>query len=547
MSISKINGVLFKKLVINGAINLKNNSEMIDELNVFPVPDGDTGTNMQMTMMGGVREIKEIDSKSLVDITKMFSRGLLMGARGNSGVILSQFFRGIHLGIEEIKNSYATVLEFYNALKRGYEVAYKAVVDPKEGTILTVVREAYEDIKTKVNKDTDLETLLKLYLEAAKKSLENTPNLLPVLKEANVVDSGGTGLVKIIEGMLLFLEGKTLKLKEDLDEKKSTEKIGAKALEDFDIKFGYCTEFILMLKSPKEFDESFLKEPFNNLGDSMVVVTDDDLVKVHIHTNNPGVILNIAQKYGEFKTLKIENMRLQHSNLICEDNCNKNVVPLKKYGFISVCNGDGIKDTFKDLGVDIVIDGGQTMNPSTNDFVEAINKINAENIIILPNNSNIYLAAEQSTKLIKNKNVKVLKNNSIASGYSSLMVFNADENLEENLKLMSEKVQNTQVGEITYAIRDSKVNMVNIKEGDFISIAKGKIISASKTRKEALKKLLENIILDDNEIITVFYGSDVTDDELEELKSIIEGIHEEIELELINGNQDIYSYIIAVE
>lgn len=547
MPVTKINGVLFKKMVINGAINLKNNSDMIDELNVFPVPDGDTGTNMQMTMMGGVREIKELDSKSLVDITKTFSRGLLMGARGNSGVILSQFFRGVHLGLTEIKNSQATVHEFYNALKKGYEIAYKAVVDPREGTILTVVREACEKIKSKVNKIQTLEELLKAYLEEAKKSLENTPNLLPVLKEAGVVDSGGTGIVVIVEGMIQALEGKILSLNDDKNEEANKERVfGAQALEDFDIKFSYCTEFILVLDKPKDFDESFLKDPYNNLGDSLVVVSDDDLVKVHVHTNAPGVVLNIAQKYGEFKTLKIENMKFQHENIIHKDH-KKEVLPMKKYGFIAVCTGDGIKETFKELGVDKIIDGGQSMNPSTHDFIQAIEEINAENIIILPNNSNIILAAEQSAELTPNKNIRVLKNSSIASGYSALMVFDPEVEIDDNITEMTNKVKQTQVGEITYAVRDTEFKQIKIKNGDFIAISKGEIITADQARIEAVKKLLNSILYKNNEIVTLFYGSDVLDDEINIVKNYIEELHQEIEIELIKGNQEIYSYIIAVE
>ncbi len=550
MSVVKLNGILFKKMIINAAINLKNHCEEIDKLNVFPVPDGDTGTNMQMTMFAGVREIQDVASKSITEITKMLSRGLLMGARGNSGVILSQFFRGVYLGFSKVENGSATLEQVTEALISGYKTAYKAVMDPKEGTILTVVREAALEVEKNKNNYKNLDQLLNEYLKFAKISLENTPNLLPVLKEAGVVDSGGTGFVRILEGMILALEGKMLTLKE---ETQTETKSGIQALENVDIKFGYCTEFILNLKEPSLFDESFLKDPYSNMGDSLVCVVDDDLVKIHVHTNQPGTILNIAQEYGEFKTLKIENMRLQHSELLdkaeIEEN-NDKIQERKKYGIISVCNAPGVKKVFCELGCHYIIDGGQTMNPSADQFLKAIEIVNAENVIILPNNSNIILAAEQSKKLLDGNsscNVEIIKNKSIASGYAALLLFDESESLEENINIMTEKVNTMNVGELTYAVRTTEVNGVKVNESDYIGIANGKLVCSLENKTAAAKELLSHIVSSESEIVTIFYGTKVSDSEIEELSDYIRQIDSLIEIEIIASNDDLYDFLVAVE
>ncbi len=542
MEIINVNGSLLKKMVINGAINLKNNYQEIDRLNVFPVPDGDTGTNMQMTMMAGVKEIDGLETNSVTEVAKKLSRGLLMGARGNSGVILSQFFRGIFKGTENLKGSEATVKEFIKCLTCGQEVAYKAVMEPVEGTILTVVREAAQFVSKNSSKYKTINAVLDAYLSQAKISLENTPNLLPVLKEAGVVDSGGAGFVKVIEGMIMALNGQML----EYDNSKNNKQAENISFDASDIKYGYCTEFILQLKKPESFNESDLKTPLSLIGDSLVVVQDEDLVKIHVHTNQPGKALNTAQKYGEFKTLKIENMREQHSELMNNEQ-QQEAKPKKKQAMIAVCFGDGLKKTFQDLGVDYIIDGGQTMNPPTEEFVKAVEACNAENVIIIPNNSNVILSAEQSAKICENVNIFVLKAKTISQGYASLMVFDPSAEAATNFNEMQDAIKNVNSGEITFAVRDTEINNVTIKSGDFIGIVNGKIVSSKEKRIDTSKAVLETCINEDSQITTIFFGKDADETELEELEKYCYSLNKDIEVEIIEGNQDIYSYIIAVE
>lgn len=540
MATNRVDVSLFKKMVINGATNLKNNYKEVDELNVFPVPDGDTGTNMQMTIMAGVREIENVsENTSFSSFTKTLSRGTLMGARGNSGVILSQFFRGIYNELENVSASYITIEKFASALINGYKIAYKAVMQPVEGTILTVVREAGEMLEKDLKAFNNIQKLMEAYLNQAKKTLAYTPELLPVLKEAGVVDSGGAGFVKIIEGMVLALKGKILALEESTSKSSS-----AAETVDADIKYGYCTEFIVQLEDPKSFEEDVLREYLLNMGDSLVIVQDDELLKVHVHVNRPGDVLNKALEYGFIRTTKIENMRLQHTAIIEAEAAPKEK---QKYALISVCFGDGIKKTFKDLGVDYIIDGGQTMNPSTEDFINAIKEVNAENVIILPNNSNVILAAEQAAKLCENENVRVLKCKTLAAGYASLMVFDQNNTIDENFEDMTRAIQGMKAGEITYAVRDTEIKGVKIESGDFMGISQGDILVSVKDRIEATKSLLEKMIDDDSEIITIFYGKDVLEEEVAGIEEYLEEFNPDIEIEIIPGMQDIYSYIIAVE
>ena len=553
MTYTSVSGSLFKKMVINGAINLKNDLKEIDDLNVFPVPDGDTGTNMSMTMMSGVRDIQNSDTISISEISKTLSRGLLMGARGNSGVILSQFFRGIYTGMENIKGSSATVNEFIDCLVSGYKVAYKAVMTPVEGTILTVMREAGEKINETRNDFSDIESVLVKYVEYAEVSLANTPNILPVLKDAGVVDSGGAGFLKVVKGMLMALQGITLEI---TSTEASTNQSAQANFDSKDIKFGYCTEFILILNKPNEFQESDLRSPLSIIGDSLVLVKDEDLCKVHVHTNNPGRALNMAQRHGEFKTIKIENMRLQHTELLNKETTKKEepvtpVTPVstekKKYALIAVCFGDGIKNVFKELGVDYIIDGGQTMNPSTEDFVKAVETLNAENIIIIPNNSNVIMAAEQTKKLCDNANIEVLRTKTIAHGYASLMVFDETNSLEDNVEEMSAAIKNVSAGEVTYAVRDTEINGVKIKSGDFMGILNGEIVISTLNRIDAVKHVLESSVTEDSLIVTLFAGKGVPTSEVDELVEYATSLNEEIEVQVVDGKQDIYSYIVAVE
>ncbi len=541
MAVSSISVALFKKMVMNGAINLKNNHKKIDELNVFPVPDGDTGTNMSMTVMSGVREMDSCESSSIIEVGKVLSRGALMGARGNSGVILSQFFRGVYVGMQKLDHNELTVEDFMNCLDSGCKVAYKAVMEPVEGTILTVVREAAENTKQHLNEFKTIDQLLKYYHSEAQKSLNNTPNLLPVLKEAGVVDSGGAGFLEIVEGMIMALNGKMLEASEATPKQAS-----AAGNLDVEIKFGYCTEFILDLKDPQNFDEGTLKSVLSMLGDSLVVVKDDNICKVHVHTNRPGRALEAAQKYGEFVTLKIENMRLQHSSLK-EGASDEESQPKKHFALVAVCFGEGISQTFKDLGVDYIIEGGQTMNPSTEAFVEACKAVHAENIIIIPNNGNVVMAAAQAAKLMDKSRVEVLKAKTIAQGYASLMTFDAEQTMEANLEAMTEAVEHVKTGEVTYSIRDTEIGGVKIAAGDFMGIANGEIIVSTKNQKDALNGTLESLIDEESQIVTFFCGNDAKEEEIELLEDMCRTYNSSVEVEIIEGKQDIYSYIIAVE
>lgn len=543
MATNLVDVSLFKKMVINGAINLKNNYKEVDDLNVFPVPDGDTGTNMQMTIMAGVREIENVSvTSSFSTFTKTLSRGTLMGARGNSGVILSQFFRGIYNELEGVNESKITIEKYAKALINGYKIAYKAVMQPVEGTILTVVREAGELLEKKLGTYKNIEQLMIDYLDQAKKTLSNTPELLPVLKEAGVVDSGGTGFVKIVEGMLYSIQGKQLEL---VDEQKVNSVKNEQ--NEQDIKYGYCTEFIVQMKNPLSFDENSLRDYLSAMGDSLVIVQDEDILKVHVHVNKPGDVLNKALEYGDIRTTKIENMRLQHSAIIEATNAEEKTKEKQKYAIISVCFGDGIKKAFKDLGVDYIIDGGQTMNPSTEDFVNAIKAVNAENVIILPNNSNVILAAEQAAKIVDDENVRVLKCKTLAAGYASLMVFDLNNTIDDNYEDMTRAISSMKAGEVTYAVRDTEIKGVKITSGDFMGLSQGEIVVSVPNRVDATKDLLTKMIDDDSEIVTIFFGKDVKEDEVKEIEDYLEELNEDIEVEIVPGMQEIYSYIIAVE
>lgn len=534
MPVTKISGALLKKMVTNGAVNLKNCYAEVDALNVFPVPDGDTGTNMSMTMMAGIREIENVSSKQIVQILKNLSRGLLMGARGNSGVILSQFFRGVYTELKTITKDYISLTEFANALYGGYKMAYKAVMSPVEGTILTVVKDAANAING--NTYATLDDLVDAYLTAAKESLANTPKLLPILAEAGVVDSGGAGFVKIVEGMQMMLNGEKLHIQTD------EEKAKAKEQQEQEIKFGYCTEFVIELAEPDKFIESDLKEQLTSMGDSLVLVRDENLLKVHVHVNKPGEVLNIAQSLGEIVTTKIENMRIQHTQFI-EPKKQEH----KEIGIISVCFGDGIKKAFTELGTDYIIDGGQTMNPSTEQFLKAIDNVDADSYIIIPNNSNVILAAEQAATLVENKKVVVLKAKSIASGYSALINFDPEASIDDNFENMSDVIDTVKTGEVTYAVRDTEIDGVKINSGDFMSLSGKKIFSSTKERIDAIKSLIDGLIDRDSEIVTLFYGIDVDEEEVNSVTDYINEIDEEIEIEVIEGKQDIYSYIVSVE
>ncbi|MDE7095508.1 MAG: DAK2 domain-containing protein [Anaeroplasmataceae bacterium] len=539
MSVSSVSVALFKKMVMNGAINLKNNHKKVDELNVFPVPDGDTGTNMSMTVMSGVREMDSCESSSIIEVGKVLSRGALMGARGNSGVILSQFFRGLYVGMKELDHNFLSIEDLMTCFESGCRVAYKAVMEPVEGTILTVVREAAENTRSHMSEFKTIDALLECYQREAQKSLENTPNLLPVLKESGVVDSGGAGFLEIIKGMIMALNGKMLEANEGVQTAPQEEK----PVEMTNI---YCTEFFISLKDPKNFDEGVAKSSFSCLGDSLCMVLENNTCKVHLHTDHPGRVLEQALKYGELTDIKIENQKIQHTHLKTGAKELGNG-PKKPFALIAVCFGEGISQTFKDLGVDHIIEGGQTMNPSTEAFVEACNSVNAENIIIIPNNGNVVMAASQATTLVKGAKVEVLKAKTIAQGYASLMVFDPESDMATNLEAMMEAVEHVKTGEITYSVRDTEIGGVKIAEGDFMGIANGEIVVSTKKQSDALESLLNKLIDEESQIITFFCGKDVKAEEKEVLEDLCQKVNANVEVEIIDGEQDIYSYIISVE
>lgn len=536
MSVVQIDVALFRKMVINGAINLKNHQAEVDAFNVFPVPDGDTGTNMSMTVTSGIRELETCESSSIIDNAKVLSRGALMGARGNSGVILSQFFRGLYVGLKEIQHNFLDIHDFMNCLNSGCKVAYKAVMEPVEGTILTVVREAAENTEKKIDSFNSINDLLAYYYDEACASLARTPDLLPVLKEAGVVDSGGAGFCKVVEGMLLALQGKMLKVEEDSAEDKKEKKI--------ETKYIYVTELKLDLKKPDSFDVKELIAPLSLLGENVKVEKNDNIASVSINTDRPGRVIEICQKQGEFVTFKIENIKTSHEEVKTEEVSKE---PMKSSALIAVCFGSGIVQTFKEMGVDYVIEGGQTMNPSTESFVEAIKTVNAKNVIIIPNNGNVVMAAKQAAGLVGGVNVAVLPAKTIAQGYVSLVNYNPDASLDENVQAMTEQIEHVTSGEITYSIRDTEIKGVKINSGDFMGIADGQILVSTAKKLDALNELLQRIIKEDSEIVTLFVGSDVTEDEKAILEEYCLNVNSDLDVEIIDGNQDIYSYIIAVE
>lgn len=558
MSTLKLDGNLFKKLIINGSIKLKNNMSRIDDLNVFPVPDGDTGSNMSATMSAGAMAVKQTEEEELGKVAKVLSRGMLMGARGNSGVILSQLFSGIAKGLENLVT--ANMIEFSEALRRGVEQAYASVIHPVEGTILTVSREGADRVVSAEKDLEDFEELFEIYLKELRASLIRTPELLPVLKEVGVIDSGGAGFIEVVEGMQAALLGK--ELVDDVVE--PAQQTGVQKANKGHIAagehFGYCTEFIMQIEKMSEFSQTKFIEMIQPLGDSLVVVQDDNILKVHIHTKTPGDAMNLAQYYGYFVNIKIENMTLQHNEVLIhqdidhQDDCNcghdhsHSIAPAlkKKYAIVAVVNGTGLKETFIEMGCDYIIDGGQTMNPSVEDFVNATKQINASHIIIIPNNKNVMLSAETARDMIEDKSVHVLRAKTVAQGYSALTMFDATEDIETNLSEMNGYIDNVKTGEVTYAIRDSKNNGVEIKKDHFMSIYNGQIIQSLPTRLEATEALISHMVEDASEIMTIMYGKDVSDDEINTITEFVEE-NFDLEVDVIQGGQDVYSYIISVE
>lgn len=556
---TKIDGILLKQMIISGANNLYNNYPEVDALNVFPVPDGDTGTNMNLTISSGAKEIATRNDASVYDVAKAFSRGLLMGARGNSGVILSQIFRGFAQGLKgKIE---ATAQDISDALLMGKEVAYKAVMRPVEGTILTVIRESSQALADSVYPDMPLDEALDILLKEARESLKRTPNLLPVLKEAGVVDSGGAGLCKIIEGFDLALHNQIVeKNMPDVVSDSVVEPIIGNVQASLEHKeFGYCTEFILKLPEDpikakkKNFVPSRFSGVLNSHGNSIVMVHDDDLIKVHIHTLNPGNILTYAQQFGEFVKIKVENMSEQHTHLIEEDAKAKEdeikKQPKKPFGLISVGAGKGIVDLFKDLNCDYIVSGGQTMNPSTEDFIKAIKSINAEQIFILPNNSNIIMAATQACDVM-NEEVKctVIPTKTIPQGLVSAMKYNPESDYDTNYNDMMESLSSVKSGQVTFAVKDTSFEGMEIHKDDFIGICDKKILATEKDKIKCALKLINTMIDEDSSIITIITGEDVTEAERDALKELVQAkVGDMVDVDVKVGLQPVYSFIIGIE
>ncbi|PLR94376.1 DAK2 domain-containing protein [Bacillus halotolerans] len=552
MSIRTLDGRTFAEMILAGAQNLSQNASAVDALNVFPVPDGDTGTNMNLSMTSGAREVEHLETSDIGKVGSALSKGLLMGARGNSGVILSQLFRGFSKSIETKKEINAK--EFAAALQAGVDMAYKAVMKPVEGTILTVAKDAAKQAVALAEKETDIIALMTSVTKEAEASLNRTPELLPVLKEVGVVDSGGKGLLCVYEGFLASLKGETVPEKTvlpSLDDMVSAEhhKSAQSMMNTDDIEFGFCTEVMVRLdQNKREFDEGTFRNDLSQFGDSLLVIADESLAKVHIHAEEPGNVLNYAQNYGELIKIKIENMREQHTSIISQDSehAHSEKAAKQPYGIVTVAMGEGISDLFKSIGASVVIEGGQTMNPSTEDIVDAVRSVNADTVFILPNNSNIIMAANQAASVIGDK-VFVIPAKTVPQGMSALLAFNPDQEPEANEANMLSAIQQVKSGQVTYSVRDTHIDGQDIKKGDFMGILNGTIIGSAEDQLGAAKMLLSEMIGEEDEIVTILYGEDASQEEAEELEAFLNDKYEEIEVEIHNGKQPLYSYIVSAE
>ena len=528
-------------MFLAGAKNLEVKKEWINELNVFPVPDGDTGTNMTLTIMSAVKEVNGLEDVQMTTLAKAISSGSLRGARGNSGVILSQLLRGFTKGIRDLKELDAVALA--RAVDKGVETAYKAVMKPKEGTILTVARGVADKALELAEDAEDLQTFLEDVLEEGRRVLAKTPDMLPVLKEAGVVDSGGQGLMVVLEGAFDAFMGKEVDLTFDAGENAKVVKVTPQA--EADIKFGYCTEFIIVLN--KKFtaeDEVDFKAYLSSLGDSIVCVADDEVVKIHVHTNDPGLAIQRALTYGSLSRIKIDNMREEHQEKLIKD---AEKAPKKEVGFISVSIGDGFGQIFRDLGVDYLIEGGQTMNPSTEDMLTAISKVNADHIFILPNNKNIILAANQAKALTKDKDIIVIPTKTVPQGITAVINYVPEKSVEDNEKDMTEEISRVKTGQITYAVRDTHIDDKEIHEGDIMGIGDHGMLAVGKEVAAVAKETVEQMVDDETELISIYYGEGFTEEEAEALAGELEEQYDYCDIEVNCGGQPIYYCIISVE
>lgn len=547
---NQITGEDLKKSLVGSRDYLVLNKEMVNELNVFPVPDGDTGTNMSLTIISALKEAEHLDSSATVEeVSAAVSRGALMGARGNSGVILSQFFRGFAEGLKG--KEVANIKDLAFAFKKASDVTYKAVMKPTEGTILTVGRELSDFAVKNAAKATDMGSFYESVIKAAEKSLDNTPNLLPVLKEQGVVDAGGKGLVVILQGALKTAKGETIEKIEDAELERKTPKAFVDGeVEDDDIEFAYCTEFLIKGDSDKA--EEF-KQKLIPLGDCLLVVGASGIIKTHIHTNNPGRVLEYASEIGMLQDIKIDNMRIQHKEKLFKDEeveaakgKNRVIEPTEEYAFVTVSIGDGLDEVFESLNADYIVKGGQTMNPSTEDLLKGVESTPGKNVFILPNNKNIQLAAEQVKELTK-RNIKVIPTRSIPEGISAMLAFQPDSTFDENEEAMKEAISHVKSGQVTYAVRDTEISGKKIGEGDVIGIAHGDIVSVGSEVTEVTRELIEELVNEDHSLITLYYGEDVDEEDGENLLKELEEEYEDLDIELVYGGQPLYYYLISLE
>lgn len=550
-----IDAKLLSKMFLAGAKNLESKKEWINDLNVFPVPDGDTGTNMTLTIMAAAKDVSAMKEPDMLSLCKAISSGSLRGARGNSGVILSQLFRGFTKSVREKES--LEIMDLADAMERAVETAYKAVMKPKEGTILTVAKGASVKARELAEEGCeDLSFFLDEVIKYADEVLEQTPEMLPVLKQAGVVDSGGQGLMQVLKGAYDAFLGKEIdfSIPEVTHVKPVNMNMEAQAAAD--IKFGYCTEFIILLSKTFNIkNEIDFKEYLESIGDSIVVVADDDVVKVHVHTNDPGLAIQKALKYGALSNMKIDNMRLEHQEKLfkmeetakAQSQSAESEMPHKDTGFIAVSAGDGLSEIFKGLGVDYIIEGGQTMNPSTEDLLNAIEKVNADTVFILPNNKNIILAANQAQTLVENKKVVVIPTKTVPQGITAVINYVPDLSAEENEATMTEEIKNVKTGQVTYAVRDTMIDDKEIKEGDYMGIGDAGILSVGSNMVEITFEMISAMMDEDTELISIYYGDEVTEEDANALKARVEETYSSCDVELQSGGQPIYYYIVSAE
>ena len=550
-----IDAKMLAKMFLAGAKNLESKKEWINDLNVFPVPDGDTGTNMTLTIMSAAKEVAALSDLDMMSLCKAISSGSLRGARGNSGVILSQLFRGFTKTIREMDE--IDIPLFADAYEKAVETAYKAVMKPKEGTILTVAKGAATRARELSDEGcTDLSFFFEEVMKYADEVLQQTPEMLPVLKQAGVVDSGGQGLMQVLKGAYDAFLGKEIDFSIEASPKKEGASPNVQVQEEIDIKYGYCTEFIIMLNRNFNIKNAMdFKDYLESIGDSIVVVADDDVVKVHVHTNDPGLAIQKALKYGALSNMKIDNMRLEHQEKLFREDAKAQekaqdeevLMPHKDVGFIAVSVGEGINEIFKGLGVDYIIEGGQTMNPSTEDMLNAIDKVNADTIFILPNNKNIILAANQAQMMVEDKNIVVIPTKTVPQGITAIINYVPDMSAQENEENMKTEIGNVKTGQVTYAVRDTVIEDKEIKQGDYMGIGDAGILSVGDEVLDVTFGMVQEMMNDELELISIYYGQDVTEDAAQELKDRVEEAYPGCDVELQYGGQPIYYYIVSAE